>query len=200
MKIILRSTLLSIAAVAFAANSLAQNRYSQERYPQASTPRYDVARVISSQPIYETVEQDRGREVCRNQQVHHAVPEYSRGYDRPRSESASVFGAILGGVIGNQFGRGRGRVAATVAGVALGSAVANDAQRQDRYRERYANSGRSVVTTERICTYEPDVRRERELVGYNVRYDYKGQIGETTTRSQPGSTIRVQLDVTPIED
>lgn len=195
----------ALALSAFATDASAQTptQYSgirspepQNARPQNAGPGHDFARVINSQPIYETVEIEEGREVCRNEQVH--IPQYSQHYDaRPRSESASVFGAILGGVIGNQFGSGRGRAAATVAGVALGSAIANDNQRQDRYRNRYE---RSIVSTERVCSYEPHIRTERELVGYNVRYDYKGQIGETTTRNQPGSTIRVAIAVTAIED
>ncbi len=178
---------------------LATSLSASNAFAQNQRAGYDFARVISSQPIYETVEIDDGREVCHNEQVR--VPQYSQSqyYERPRSESASVFGAILGGVIGNQFGRGRGRVAATVAGVALGSAIANDNDRQDRYRGRYASS-RSVVSTERVCEYQPRVRTERQLTGYNVRYDYKGQVGETTTRNQPGSTIRVQIQVTAIDD
>jgi uncharacterized protein YcfJ len=157
---------------------------------------YDFARVISAKPIYETVEIDDGREVCRNERVQHA-PQYDQGY-RPRRESSSVVGAIIGGVIGNQFGSGRGRAAATVAGVALGSAIARDNERERSYG--YGRRSRSVVTTERICTIEPRIRTERELVGYNVRYDYKGQVGETVTRSQPGSTIRVRVAVEAIED
>lgn len=173
-----------------------QNAGPQIAGRQNPGPGYDLARVIDSQPIYETVEIEQGRDVCRNEQVR--IPQYSQYYDaRPRSETASVFGAILGGVIGNQFGRGGGRAAATVAGVALGSAIANDNQRQDRYRNRYE---RSIVSTERVCSYEPSLRTERQLVGYNVRYNYKGQIGETTTRNQPGSTIRVAIEVTAVED
>jgi uncharacterized protein YcfJ len=158
---------------------------------------YDFARVISAKPIYETVEVDDGREVCRNERVQHA-PQYDRGY-RPQRESSSIVGAIIGGVIGNQFGSGRGRTAATVAGVALGSAIARDNERERAYGYGQRRS-RSVVTTERICTFEPSIRTERELVGYNVRYDYKGQVGETVTRNQPGSTIRVRVDVEAIED
>jgi uncharacterized protein YcfJ len=194
MSTFMRSTLIAAFALsAFAATASAQNRSYNQGPNQGQS--YDFARVIHSQPIYETVEIDDGREVCRNEQVR--TPQYSQHYDRPRSESASIFGAIIGGVIGNQFGHGRGRAAATVAGVALGSAIANDSQRQDRYRGRYE---RSIVSTERVCSYEPRVRTERQLVGYNVRYDYKGQIGETTTRNQPGSTIRVAVAVTAIED
>lgn len=194
MTTFMRSTLIAAFALsAFASNTSAQNRSYNQGPNQGQG--YDFARVIHSQPIYETVEIDDAREVCHNEQVR--TPQYSQHYDRPRSETASVFGAIIGGVIGNQFGHGRGRAAATVAGVALGSAIANDSQRQDRYRGRYE---RSIVSTERVCSYEPRVRTERQLVGYSVRYDYKGQIGETTTRNQPGSTIRVAVAVTAIED
>jgi uncharacterized protein YcfJ len=155
----------------------------------ANAQGYDYARVLSAKPIYETVEVQDGREVCRNERVEYV--EYRGGR---RSESASVVGAIIGGVIGNQFGSGRGRTAATVAGAALGSAVARDAQNSPRNAR-----GRSYGT-ERVCSYEPRYRTERELVGYDVRYDYKGQIGQTTTRNQPGSTIRVRVAVTPLED
>ena len=195
--IIVRSTLIAaIALSAFATSASAQYRGQIPDSNSNQGQGYGFARVINSQPIYETVEIDDGREVCRNEQVR--IPQYAQQYEaRPRSETASVFGAIIGGVIGNQFGHGRGRAAATVAGVALGSAIANDSQRQDRYRGRYE---RSIVSTERVCSYEPRVRTERQLVGYNVRYDYNGQIGETTTRNQPGSTIRVAVAVTAIED
>jgi uncharacterized protein YcfJ len=152
---------------------------------------YDYARVLSAKPIYETVEVQDGREVCRNERV-----EYVEYRGRQRSESASVVGAIIGGVIGNQFGSGRGRTAATVAGAALGSAVARDAQNAPRY----SRHSRRSYGNERVCSYEPNYRTERELVGYDVRYDYKGQVGRTTTRNQPGSTIRVQVAVTPLED
>jgi uncharacterized protein YcfJ len=198
MQSIIRSTLIACAAI-FSHTAFAQN-YGNQSYGNQSygnTGGFDFARVISAQPIYETVEIDDGREVCRNEQVH--TPRYSDNYRGQRSESGSIMGAIIGGVIGNQFGRGRGRTAATVAGAALGSAVVRDAERQDGYRGRY-DSRRSVVTTERVCTIEPRYRTERQIVGYNVRYDYKGQVGETTTRNQPGSTIRVRVDVEAIED
>ena len=188
MKTIQRLTFIAAACVALSTQANAQN--------------YDVARVISAEPIYQSVEVDDGREVCRNERVREVVPTYTQSYRssyRPRSESASVLGAIVGGVIGNQFGHGRGRAAATFAGAALGAAVVNDSQRYDRYGSRYAGS-RTVERIERVCDYRPSVRLEQELVGYTVRYDYKGQIGETTTRSRPGNTIRVAVDVTAIED
>ena len=155
-------------------------------------PNYDFARVISAQPIYETVEVDQGREVCSNQRVNYA----NHDYRQHRSESGSVLGAIIGGVIGNQFGSGRGRAAATVAGVALGSAVARDAQHNSRHHDNRRYTSR----TERVCEYQPNYRTERQIVGYDVSYDYKGQTGQTITRNQPGRTIRVQVAVTAIED
>jgi len=183
-RIVQRAVLASLLLVSISASAQYRNTNVQTNY--------DFARVISAQPIYETVEIDNGREVCRNQRVNYAQQEYRQH----RSESSSVVGAIIGGVIGNQFGSGNGRAAATVAGVALGSAVARDAQNNAR---RY-DSPRYASRTERICEYQPDYRTERQIVGYDVRYDYKGQRGQTTTRNQPGQTIRVQVAVTAIED
>jgi uncharacterized protein YcfJ len=154
---------------------------------------YDYARVVSAKPIYEQVEVDAGREVCRNERVRYEQAPIYDDYARPRA--APVFGAIIGGLIGNQFGHGSGRAAATVAGVALGSAIAEDSQNQ-----RYRRSERHQTRTERVCEYRPQVRTQRELVGYDVTYDYKGQVGHTTTQNQPGQTIRVEVAVTVVED
>jgi uncharacterized protein YcfJ len=173
---------LSLAAV----TAQAQYRHSGTSGYQSN---YDVARVVDSRPIYETVEVDAGREVCRDERVTYR----NHGY-RERSESGRVLGAIIGGVIGNQFGSGNGRTASTVAGVALGSAIARDAERNNYRGGRYSHG------TERVCHYEPSYRTERQLVGYDVTYDYKGQIGHTTTRNAPGRTIRVAVAVTAIEN
>jgi uncharacterized protein YcfJ len=163
--------------------------------------RYDYARVVAAKPIYERVEVDVGREVCRNEQVRYAQP--SREY-RPRSNAAPVVGLIIGGLIGNQFGHDRGRAAATVAGAALGSAIAEDSENQRRYYGHNGGGrndrGRTVTSTERVCEYRPQYQTRNELVGYDVTYDYKGQIGHTQTQSQPGNTIRVEVAVTVVED
>ena len=183
-KIAQRAVLASWVLVAVSAQAQYRGNGSQANY--------DFASVVSAKPIYETVEVDEGREVCSNQRVNY--PQHN--YSQRRSESGSVIGAIIGGVIGNQFGSGRGRAAATVAGVALGSAVARDSQ----YNSRYRDSGRYTTRTERICEYQPNYRTERQIVGYDVSYDYKGQRGQTITRNQPGRTIRVQVAVTAVED
>ncbi len=187
--------LASLATPAFA------DRYRNQSYGYDDNQveqqvRYDYARVVAAKPIYEQVEVDVGREVCRNEQVRYAQP--SRDY-APRSNAAPVLGMIIGGLIGNQFGHGRGRAAATVAGAALGSAVAEDSQNQRRYYGRNGR-GRTVATTERVCEYRPQYQTRNELVGYDVTYDYKGQIGHTQTQLQPGNTIRVEVAVTVVED
>ena len=64
MSTIVRSTLIA----AFALSAFATNASAQNRNPNSGSG-YDFARVINSQPIYETVEIDDGREVCRNEQV-----------------------------------------------------------------------------------------------------------------------------------
>jgi uncharacterized protein YcfJ len=181
------------------------------------------ARVIDAQPIYDEVEvPGQTRRECRRRPLrHHSYrddrsaydedygyeygPIYREPYGQRRSDAGVVFGAILGGVIGNQFGSGNGRVAATVAGAALGSAIASDAQRQ-AYDEdyRYISSGRygphADGAMEEICETTREYHRERRIRGYEVTWDYNGQIGYSRTRHHPGDEIQVEVRVRAIDD
>ena len=75
MSTIVRSTLIAaIALSAFATSASAQYRGQNPDSNQGQG--YGFARVINSQPIYETVEVDDGREVCRNEQVR--IPQYAQ--------------------------------------------------------------------------------------------------------------------------
>jgi uncharacterized protein YcfJ len=184
---------------------------------------YAWARVIDAQPIYDEVEvPGQTRRECRQQPLTHYSydddrlpydedygytyePTYREPYGQRRSDAGVVFGAILGGVIGNQFGSGNGRVAATVAGAALGSAIASDAQRQAYYDDyRYRSSGRfgrhADGAVEEICETTREYHREQQIRGYEVTWDYNGQVGYSRTRSHPGDQIQVEVQVRAIED
>jgi uncharacterized protein YcfJ len=161
-------------------------------------PEYDVADVVSVDPIIEQVSEPIERQVCWNEPVTYREP--ARGYrsNRHRSNSGAILGAIIGGVVGNQFGSGRGRDAATVAGAALGYSVARDEQRRnDRYRSgRYGE--RVVQTQEQQCRVETDYQSEERVLGYDVAYRYNGRIYHTRTDAHPGDTIRVRVDIEAI--
>lgn len=157
---------------------------------------YDYARVVSVDPIYETIRAPIENEVCWDEPVAYRE---SSGYRRGgHSGAGPVLGAIVGGVIGNQFGRGRGRDAATVAGAALGYAIAHDDQRrydrgyQDRYRERV------VYRDQRRCRIDTSYREEQQVTGYDVAYRFHGRIYRTVTDYPPGESIRVAVQVAAV--
>ena len=148
----------------------------------------DRAKVISAIPIYEIVEIYRPVERCYDERVVYG----QRGY---RSRTGTILGGIVGGVLGNQIGHGRGRTAATVAGTLLGASVGRDLSHRNGYR----NGDRRYVTNERRCELVDQYDTEERLVGYRVKYRYKGRIFETRTSEHPGRRIPVRVDVDPLD-
>ncbi len=141
----------------------------------------DTARVISSTPIYERVNQPR-RE-CWTETVQGAATPSDRSY------GGAIVGGIAGGVIGSQVGGGNGRIAATAAGTLAGAVIG----------DRIANQGQQQQATGRQVERCRDVDNVREAItGYNVTYRYNGRQATTTLPYDPGSTIQVSVSV--IED
>ncbi len=116
-------------------------------------------------------------------------------YRRPRhAHSAPILGAIVGGVIGNQFGSGSGRAAATFAGAVLGDAIARDRV----YANAHVPPPMRLVERE-VCEDVPTghYRRTRYVDGYDVAYEYGGEIHHTRTDYHPGERIRIEVSVRP---
>lgn len=110
-------------------------------------------------------------------------------------------GGLIGGALGNLVGKGDGRKAANIAGAVIGYNVAGAAQRNgygydDRYYNRPYNSGyyHNGYGNESCGT---GYRRVRQIVGYDVTYDYRGRIQHVRSAFDPGSRIRVRVDVRP---
>lgn len=197
----LKGVRISLLAVTLAGLSTAASAqgYYDSRYRDDSSVGYDFARVVDVQPVYDDVSYAQPREVCWNEPVTYVEqPRYAR-YERPRSGTPEIVGGIIGGLIGNQFGHGDGRAAATIAGVALGASVARDNQRyRGGYYESYGPRYERTVN-ERRCEVRDDYRSERQLIGYDVTYDYNGTIGHTFSERQPGTEIRVRVAVEPAD-
>lgn len=97
----------------------------------------------------------------------------------PASNPAgAVAGGLVGALVGSRFGGGHGKDAATVAGAIGGAMVGGQ-----------AGTG---TTTQQQCqtVYEPGPPS-----GYQVTYDYKGQLLTTTTRTPPGEYIKIRTRV-----
>lgn len=168
----------------------------------------DVAKVISSTPVYERVSTP--RQECWSEQV--AAYEQRRVhrpgrdvyYDEPRSSGigpGTVLGAILGGAIGHQFGNSSGgRDRGAGAGAIIGGLIGHD---MENNHSGYRHASRDVVEVERVPVTR-DVQRCRtvadyreQVVGYDVRYNYNGREYVTRMSYDPGQTVPVEVNVRP---
>ena len=151
---------------------------------------YAYGEVIKSQPIVRQTTQRIPRNECHLVRSSHTV-------DRPRRNRAlpTLFGGILGGVIGHQFGGGRGKTALTIAGALAGASIAGNAGNSDQHRTTYR--GDSYRQAER-CRVVHDVQNVETIDGYLVTYLYRGKQFTRTMAEAPGSTIRIRIQVEPV--
>ena len=143
----------------------------------------DSARVVWAEPIYETVEVSRPVRECWTERV------VRRGR-RQNSYTGAIAGGIIGGVLGNRIGRGDGRTVLTVAGSLLGASIGHDLS---------ARPGRPRISRKERCEIVEHYDEEEQIVGYRVKYRYKGKTFFTRTREHPGRRIRVRVNVDPVE-
>lgn len=145
----------------------------------------DTAPVISSTPVYERINEPR-RE-CWTEEV---------GYERVRSGDREYGGAILGGIVGgllgNTIGKGNGRSVATAVGAATGAIAGDRIDNDDRPIREY----RRPLYEERCSVTDNWSQR---LTGYNVVYRYNGHDYSTFLPYDPGSAVKVRVDVSLAE-
>ncbi|GAB4397742.1 MAG: glycine zipper 2TM domain-containing protein [Rhodoferax sp.] len=155
----------------------------------------DQARVRDVQPQYETVQIP--REECRMVWERDPLPPPR---PRDRNYGGAILGGLAGGVIGHQIGGGTGKDVATALGVTLGAIAGDQLQNRDedarwaRDWERQAEPRHREV---RRCTTVYDT--QQRVSSYRVTYEYRGQVGVTTTRRHPGDTLTVRVQVDPVE-
>ncbi len=142
------------------------------------------ATVLSADPIYRTVRTNNPVEQCWDEKV--------RLPSRARSHTPKILGAIIGAAVGHEFGKGRGKDLATVAGAVLGGSIGRDTQAHHGY-----NNGRVVY--EQRCEIVDNFSTEQRIDGYDVTYRYNGQVYSTYTQRDPGATIKVSVNVVPVE-
>lgn len=145
----------------------------------------DYARVTRVEPIYATASYDRPRQECWDEQVPvRSAP--SQSYTGP------ILGAIVGGAIGNALGHHQvNRTVGAVAGAALGASVGRDVSRRDSDYDRVGYSDR------RVCQTVSDREYREEVVAYRVFYRYNGRDYVTRMSDDPGSRLRVHVNVEP---
>ncbi|MCZ4128676.1 glycine zipper 2TM domain-containing protein [Stutzerimonas balearica] len=134
------------------------------------------AEVLAVEPIKETVRTP--REVCRDVTVTRQKPVQ----DQHRIAGTAV-GAVVGGLLGNQIGGGTGKKIATVAGAVGGGYAGNQVQERMQRNSTY-------TTTETRCDTVMD--SHDKVVGYDVRYDLDGKVGQVRMDREPGAQIPVK--------
>ena len=182
-----RITAIAAAAVLFGASATA---FADHDYRVARNDRavYDYAKVLSSEPMINYVTVTTPVRQCREEMQYYTVDRRARD-----TGGGALVGAIIGGVIGHQFGSGRGNDAATVAGTMIGAAIGGENAR--RHSDHYGVE--RIARPVQRCSTTYERRREERIDGYRVTYRYRGQTYMTEMPFDPGSKIRVRVDVRP---
>jgi uncharacterized protein YcfJ len=156
--------------------------------PSQAATTYDEARVLDSTPIYRVVESSHPREECWEEEI-----AYNDRRSYGESATSSIVGAVIGGALGNAVGHHkRNKQVGTVVGAILGGSIGSDVG-----RNRNSRSDTYYETVERCRTVYVD-EQEEKLVGYDVRYSYNGSQHTVRLPEDPGSTVRVRVDVEPV--
>lgn len=191
-----------VVAGVIAAVSMPAAAKKYRDYNDQANQTYDYARVVSSEPIYESYQVNNPVEQCWDERVPVRRSSYGhkRNYD---SKTPEVVGAIIGGAIGNRVGKkggGKARDVATVVGAVLGGSVARDIKHKRRYQnDRYSRDyERTRYETVQRCEMRDSYTTQRELVGYDVAYKYRGNVYYTQMADRPGKKIRVKVTVDPV--
>jgi len=157
----------------------------------------DTARVLDVEPIYETVSISIPEERC-----------WSRPYRRNHHQSSNpqnsytgtIAGGIIGGVVGNQFGHGSGKKAMTVAGTLLGLSIGHDLSQNPSYASSDNDDIYPSNHKRERCETTTRYESRQEIVGYRVKYRYKGNRFWTRTQNHPGKRIKVRVQVRPLHN
>ena len=149
---------------------------------------FEEVDVVSTEPIFQLVEQRVPAERCQIEYVPGKQPRFDK-----TSQTPGIIGALVGGAIGNAVGseKSNQRVGA-VAGALLGASIAKDVNRK-RHEGEYQGTEREVCST----VYRTE--RAQEIIGYDVSYSYNGSIYTSRMDYDPGDTIRLRVNITPAQ-
>jgi len=153
----------------------------------ASANRYNngninYGQVVEVEPIYQTVSIPEERQVC-DRRSNNRYNNQNRRHGNHAGRA--ILGGIIGGAIGNRFGRGSGRDASTALGILIGAgAGANKGQHNNNRRD---------------CYIETHYRQEDRFMGYDVTYDYNGNLYHTQMQEHPGDRVRLRINVDVVD-
>lgn len=153
-----------------------------------SPDHYASARVVEVRPLYRYERVNRPSKDCWYEEQEREERSSDSGAGK------TILGGIIGGALGSRVGKGDGKKAATVLGAIVGAKIASDS-----HKRKNGDNNDEYVESRRVCRRVNQYHEERRIVGFRVRYDYRGQIYKTETRRHPGDRLRLRVQVTPAE-
>jgi len=150
-------------------------QYMQQQRPPVS---YGYANVLRVTPVYDN---------------YTTMEQQCDGPPQPAPKDTTggtVLGAVIGGVLGNTVGKGDGRKAATVGGAVVGGVIGHNVAKNSD--PNYVPSGCHMVEVPRGGDGPPS--------GFDVEYDYKGDVYVARMPYDPGNRIRVRVTVVPADE
>jgi len=194
------SAFASLAACAHAQDYRHDNRYSQDyRTPppayvaQPAPPGpppmlyQDNARVTRVAPRIEQVSMP--QEECHMDVERVAPPPQTA---QGQNIGGAIIGGIAGGLLGNQVGGGNGRTAATAIGAVGGALVG-----QNVAGNMNGNQMPPGPTERQVRRCSVVNRLVERNAGYDITYVYNGRTFNTVMPSDPGTSLRVNVSVSP---
>lgn len=181
--IALASIFTLVAPAAHAAYDSNGNYYEPYRpnaydaRPMSRAERLEYGRVIDSRPVYES--EDR-KEECWNPRAGHYE---ERRETHDRNANGTVAGAVIGGVVGHQVDHGAG---GTLGGALLGGLIGNQVDKS------HSSKPQNDLDYSRCRVIGGNNGR---VLGYDVRYEYRGRQYNARLDHEPPKRLRVGTDI-----
>ena len=173
-KRVIKGSILGLCLLVVSGTALAQSSY-------------ELVAVISAQPVYQLTRIETPQERCVEERV------VIERRNQQASGTPIIVSTIIGGALGNAVGNNKSsRRVGAVLGAVLGNSVGRDIARQSQ-----SSDTREYQTVERCETVFVSHEEER-LLGYDVIYQFNGQQYSVRTEQDPGSQMKVRVEVQPV--
>ena len=173
-KRVIKGSILGLCLLVVSGTALAQSSY-------------ESVAVISAQPVYQLTRIETPQERCVEERV------VIERRNQQASGTPIIVSTIIGGALGNAVGNNKSsRRVGAVLGAVLGNSVGRDIARQSQ-----SSDTREYQTVERCETVFVSHEEER-LLGYDVIYQFNGQQYSVRTEQDPGSQMKVRVEVQPV--
>ncbi|MDB2484598.1 glycine zipper domain-containing protein [Gammaproteobacteria bacterium] len=173
-KSVIKGSILGLCLLVVSGTALAQSSY-------------ESVAVISAQPVYQLTRIETPQERCVEERV------VIERRNQQASGTPIIVSTIIGGALGNAVGNNKSsRRVGAVLGAVLGNSVGRDIAHQSQ-----SSDTREYQTVERCETVFVSHEEER-LLGYDVIYEFNGQQYSVRTEQDPGSQMKVRVEVQPV--